>query len=63
VAMLVRAAEHGERLDQIVDHWVRTGPILEPNTQNAALYAERFVTYQRLYPVLRALRGPTQDRR
>jgi len=59
VAMLVRAAQSGERLDDIVARWVKTGPVLEPDRKNAAYYGDRFAVYQRLYPALRALRSAT----
>jgi len=56
-AMLARAAHSGESLQEIVNRWVKTGPVLEPDPAKAAYYADRFADYQRLYPALRALGG------
>ena len=52
-AMLALAAHSGEKLQEIVDRWVKTGPVLEPDPANAAYYTDRFAAYQRLYPALR----------
>jgi len=59
VAMLACAAHRNAALETLQDGWVRTGPVVAPDCERAALYAERFEQYRALYPVLRQFYGNT----
>jgi len=56
VAMLGWHAVTGEDLAGTAARWVRPLDVVKPDTTRAAVYAEKFETYRRLYPTLRALR-------
>ncbi len=60
VAMLALQALSGENLKAIVERCVRPDVVLEPNPENAEIYAARFQQYHKLYPALRNLRRGRQ---
>lgn len=60
VAMLACAADSGAALSQLVGTWVQPQQIVEPDTARAAIYREHFAAYQRVYPWMRNLYGPSK---
>ena len=55
-AMLSCSACTGEPARSIASKWVKTGPVIHPNPENAEIYSSRFEDYKKLYPGLKALR-------
>jgi xylulokinase len=55
-AALAFAADTGKTPQDCAQSWVRTGETIQPNPQNAAIYAEKFESYRKLYPALKALK-------
>ncbi len=51
-ALLACAAHTQTPVESLAASWVRTGERVTPNSQNAALYSDRFATYLQLYPAL-----------
>ena len=56
MAMLACAATTGRGLTDLVDSWVQTTSVVEPNVGHVAYYDKRFKLYRELYPTLRRLR-------
>lgn len=54
-AMFACSARTGEPAASIAKRWVKTGPVIEPNPDNAAVYERKFASYLRLYPAVKAL--------
>lgn len=52
VAMLAKAAVTGESISKIAREWAGVSDVVEPDPGNAAIYAERFQDYLRLYPTI-----------
>lgn len=57
VALLACAADTGATPHELVDTWVETTSVVEPDPNRAAIYNERFDAYQKLYPVVREFYG------
>ncbi|MBN2323029.1 MAG: hypothetical protein JXQ30_04785 [Spirochaetes bacterium] len=55
-AMLACHAVTKEPVDSLVSRWVKTGPTVHPDPENARVYTERFSRYRELYPALKKLR-------
>ncbi|MDD5728495.1 MAG: FGGY family carbohydrate kinase [Victivallales bacterium] len=53
--VLAFAANAGKTPLDCAKSWVKTGETIQPNPVNAAIYAEKFETYQKLYPTLKSL--------
>ena len=53
VAMLACAADLGARCQELVNTWVKTTSVVEPDPRRAAVYRERFHAYQEVYPWMR----------
>ncbi|MGQ9575985.1 MAG: FGGY-family carbohydrate kinase [Thermoguttaceae bacterium] len=58
-AMLACAAISGTRAQELVAAWVRTTGTIDPDPRRAAIYQERFLRYQDLYPWVRRWYEPT----
>jgi xylulokinase len=54
-AMFACSARTGEPAASVAKRWVKTGSVLEPNPENAAAYDEKFASYVKLYPAVKAL--------
>ena len=54
-AMLACAKHTGEPLESIVERWVKTGEVIEPNEENASFYTDQFVSYKKLYPAMKSV--------
>jgi len=54
-AMLACSAITKEPIKKITKSLVKSGPIVEPNKENAEYYNERFKNYKKLYPTLKTL--------
>ena len=57
VAMLACAADAGAKPQELVDAWVRTESVVEPDRARASQYDERFEAYREVYPAVRELYG------
>ena len=57
VAMLACAADAGAKPQELVDAWVRTERVVEPDRARASQYDERFEAYRQVYPAVRDLYG------
>ncbi len=55
VAMLAKAAQTRESIADIAERWVEPVDIIEPGSDNARYYEERFLAYRQLYPVLKQI--------
>jgi len=53
VAMLACAADTGTSPQELVDTWVKTTSVVEPDARRASIYSERFAAYKELYPLIR----------
>ncbi len=53
VALLACAADSGSRPQDLVGTWVQPQQIVEPNPARAAVYRDRFSSYQKIYPWMR----------
>lgn len=53
VAMLACAADTGTKPQELVESWVKTTSVVEPDPQRAAVYEQRFQAYQEVYPLMR----------
>lgn len=54
-AMLAAHAVSGEPVESLVSRWVKKGPTVHPDPDNAAYYGERFKLYRKLYPAIKRL--------
>jgi xylulokinase len=54
-AMLACSAVTDEPITSLVERWVQTGEVIEPISENAQRYAERFGAYRELYPTFKKL--------
>jgi xylulokinase len=54
-AMFACSARTGEPVASVAKRWVKTESVLEPNPENAAAYDEKFASYVKLYPAVKAL--------
>ncbi len=52
VAMLACAAHTGGNPRELVDTWVETTSVVEPDGRRADVYNQQFQTYKRLYPAM-----------
>ena len=55
-AVLAFAADAGKTPQECAQSWVKTGETIQPDPENAAIYAEKFETYKKLYPLLKPLK-------
>jgi xylulokinase len=55
VALLACAADSGSRPQDLVGKWVQPQQIVEPDPTRAAVYRDRFGSYQKIYPWMREL--------
>jgi xylulokinase len=55
-AMLACSAVTEEPIESLAAQWVKTGEMVRPDRDNAAIYAERFQLYKKMYPALRMLK-------
>jgi xylulokinase len=55
VAMLACAAHTGAKPQELVETWVDTTSVVQPDPRRAALYSERFEAYKEVYPAVRTL--------
>lgn len=55
-AMLSCSALTGEPARSIAGRWVKTGPVIHPDPENAGAYTAIFETYKKLYPAIKALK-------
>jgi xylulokinase len=56
-AMLACAAHAGASLQDLVETWVQTTSVVEPDRRRAPVYSERFEAYKDVYPALKRLYG------
>ncbi len=54
-AMLACSSVTGEPIESLVPRWVKTEAAINPHSENAEFYTDRFVTYKKLYPTLKTL--------
>jgi len=59
VAMLACAADTGTKPHQLVDTWVKTTSVVDPDPQRASVYDQRFCAYKEVYPLMREFRNRT----
>lgn len=57
VAMLAAAAVTGEAVTSLAGRWVRIVDLVQPDPDSAAIYADRYQSYNRLYPAIKGLYG------
>ena len=55
-AMLACAAGQKTKIKDLVNNWVQTDSLIEPNVSNAEYYQEHFLKYKKLYSVLKKIR-------
>jgi len=55
VAMLACAAHKQLSITELIRNWVKIVSVVEPHTERARVYSEKFNTYKKLYPVLKKL--------
>ena len=55
-AMLACGAHTGADVNKLMENWIKTIAVIEPDKEKVSIYNSKYISYKELYPVLKTLK-------